>query len=98
MGVDTEKLAGTTSENAAGAIMQKDLTQRDLALLVCPVCRSALVLQQAVGPAQPKVLCAGCGRQYPVTDGIPILLGERASITDQMPSFKREDSTESHNT
>ncbi len=46
---------------------------RTLALLVCPVCHGQLrVLPESVG-------CAGCGRSYPVRDGIPVLIAGEAS-------------------
>ncbi len=40
--------------------------------LACPACLGAL--QLAAG----KMVCAGCGRAYPVVDGIPVLIVERA--------------------
>ncbi len=49
-----------------------DLAQQDLRTLVCPVCHAALQLEAQA------VLCIGCGRRYPVVDGIPVLLAERA--------------------
>jgi uncharacterized protein YbaR (Trm112 family) len=41
--------------------------------LVCPACQGALHLDEA------RVLCAVCGRSYPVVDGIPVLIVERAT-------------------
>lgn len=43
-----------------------------LVLLACPVCHGAL------SAADNQVLCAQCGRRYPVEDGIPVLLADRA--------------------
>jgi hypothetical protein len=40
--------------------------------LACPVCFGALQLEAA------RLVCAGCGRAYPVVDGIPVLIAERA--------------------
>jgi len=40
--------------------------------LVCPSCHQGLKL---VGAA---VCCIGCARRYPLVDGIPVLLVERA--------------------
>jgi hypothetical protein len=52
------------------------LAQEDLRLLACPVCHSALSLE----PAPPATIrCAACQRRYPIVDGIPILLPDRAS-------------------
>jgi hypothetical protein len=48
------------------------LTPEDLHWVVCPVCRKALQLEANV------VRCQGCGRRYPIIDGIPVLLAERA--------------------
>jgi uncharacterized protein YbaR (Trm112 family) len=41
--------------------------------LACPVCFGALALRAA------EAACAGCGRVYPVVDGIPVLIAERAA-------------------
>jgi uncharacterized protein YbaR (Trm112 family) len=40
--------------------------------LACPVCHGALRIDEA------DVVCAACGRVYPVVDGIPVLIVERA--------------------
>jgi uncharacterized protein YbaR (Trm112 family) len=48
------------------------LKQRDLRALVCPVCHAALLLEAQA------ILCTGCARRYPIVDGIPVLLAERA--------------------
>jgi LSD1 subclass zinc finger protein len=49
------------------------LNPEDLRWLVCPVCRQPLALDAEV------VRCTGCQRRYPILDGIPILLADRAS-------------------
>ena len=42
--------------------------------LVCPVCRHSLTQDD------PNIVsCTGCGRRYPIVDGIPVLLAARAS-------------------
>jgi hypothetical protein len=41
--------------------------------LACPACLGALRAEQA------RLVCAGCGRAYPIVDGIPVLIAERAS-------------------
>lgn len=48
------------------------LAQQDLLHLVCPVCHAALRLEAAT------ILCTGCARRYPIVDGLPVLLAERA--------------------
>jgi LSD1 subclass zinc finger protein len=50
----------------------RPLTADDLRWLVCPVCRQPLQLQADA------VRCTGCARQFPIVDGIPVLLAERA--------------------
>lgn len=44
--------------------------------LACPACRDALRLEAG------RMVCAGCGRAYPVVDGIPVLIVERAEGPD----------------
>ncbi|SNS28137.1 hypothetical protein SAMN05421770_101325 [Granulicella rosea] len=56
------------------------LTQSHLDLLVCPVCRGALVLRAGA------VDCLVCDRSYPVEDGLPILLAARALQPDSSKS------------
>ena len=43
-------------------------------ILVCPACRGDLSEDE---PAQ-RLICADCGRRYPVRDGIPVMLIEEA--------------------
>jgi uncharacterized protein YbaR (Trm112 family) len=49
------------------------LQPEDLRWLACPVCRQPLALDADA------LRCTGCGRRYPVVDGIPVLLADRAS-------------------
>jgi hypothetical protein len=51
------------------------LRPQDLARLACPVCRQPLTLDAAAG----VVCCSACDRRYPLVDGIPVLLADRAS-------------------
>jgi uncharacterized protein YbaR (Trm112 family) len=44
--------------------------------LACPTCLGALRLERM------KVVCASCGRIYPVVDGIPILIPDRATALE----------------
>jgi hypothetical protein len=39
--------------------------------LACPACFGDLHLDG------PRILCNGCGRVYPIVDGIPVLIVER---------------------
>jgi uncharacterized protein len=41
-------------------------------LLACPACQDALAAEEG------RMVCTGCGRAYPVVDGIPVLIAERA--------------------
>jgi uncharacterized protein len=44
------------------------------AILVCPVDKSGLNENETTS----HLVCSECGRQYPVVDGIPIMLVEEA--------------------
>jgi uncharacterized protein YbaR (Trm112 family) len=50
----------------------QSLKPEDLRWLACPVCHQSLALEANF------VRCLGCGRRYPILDGIPVLLAERA--------------------
>lgn len=52
--------------------------------LVCPVpeCRKRLTL----AADESQFRCTGCGRIYPVRDGIPVLLVDQATIPDSPKS------------
>ncbi|MGD0521680.1 MAG: Trm112 family protein [Terracidiphilus sp.] len=41
-------------------------------LLACPACLGGLRLEEG------KLVCAECGRVYPIVDGIPVLIAGRA--------------------
>jgi uncharacterized protein YbaR (Trm112 family) len=42
--------------------------------VVCPLCYAPLRFEEAT------VVCSGCARTYPVVDGIPVLIPQRASL------------------
>ncbi|MGD2174403.1 MAG: Trm112 family protein [Candidatus Brocadiaceae bacterium] len=44
-----------------------------LEILVCPACR------EPVEQDGQELVCTGCGRRYPVRDGIPVMLVEEAT-------------------
>lgn len=44
-------------------------------ILVCPVCHGAVRETEA----DTELECAGCGRRYPVRDGIPVMIPEEAT-------------------
>ena len=43
-----------------------------LEILACPECKADVKLQND------KIVCTGCGRRYPIRDGIPVMLVEEA--------------------
>jgi uncharacterized protein len=47
-----------------------------LKILACPACRAGL----SVDGAAAALVCRGCGRAYPVRDGIPVLLTDEARL------------------
>jgi uncharacterized protein YbaR (Trm112 family) len=50
----------------------KSPTAEDLRWIVCPACHQRLQLEAGT------IQCQGCGRRYPIVDGIPVLLADRA--------------------
>ena len=52
-----------------------EIPQDLLDILVCPVDHAKVTLQGA------ELVCAECGRAYPVRDGIPVMLVEEARQT-----------------
>ena len=49
-----------------------------LEIMQCPVCAGRL-LERSEPPA---LVCADCGRAYPVRDGIPVMLVEEAEAPE----------------
>lgn len=54
-----------------------ELVQEHLDRVVCPVCFGRLTLGSA------GIDCGGCGRRYPVVDGLPVLIASRAVMVSQ---------------
>ena len=54
------------------AMIPQDL----LEMLVCPVCKEAVVLKEDGSGLK----CGKCGRVYPIQDDIPIMLVDSATI------------------
>lgn len=48
-----------------------------ISILACPKCRGDLSLLGALEAGE-GFFCAGCGKVYPIYDGIPVLLVDRA--------------------
>lgn len=38
------------------------------AILACPACKGDLVFEET------RIICAPCGKAYPIRDGIPVML------------------------
>jgi uncharacterized protein len=51
--------------SASQALLESVLDQ-----LACPACHSGLRIEES------RLVCSGCGRVYPVVDGIPVLIAE----------------------
>lgn len=49
--------------------------ERLLEILVCPDCRSEVEYKDR----RKVIVCTGCGLQYPVKDGIPVMLVDEAT-------------------
>ncbi|MFH1563389.1 MAG: Trm112 family protein [Nitrospirota bacterium] len=45
-----------------------------LDILACPVCKGDITCDEA----NQRLICASCGRKYPIRDGIPVMLEEEA--------------------
>ena len=43
-----------------------------LEILACPACKTAITLEGE------RLVCAACGRRYPIRNGIPVMLVEEA--------------------
>jgi len=48
--------------------------------LACPACYGSLRHEDS------RLICAGCGRAYPIIDGIPVLIVGRAEATGESPA------------
>lgn len=58
------------------------------ALLACPRCRGALT--DAGSAEAPQLRCGACGVSYPVEQGIPVLLAERAVASPMASGSPRQ--------
>lgn len=53
-------------------MIDKDL----VAIMACPACREDVREQDG------QIVCLGCGRRYPIRDGIPVMLVEEAQMVN----------------
>jgi len=60
----------------AKPVPQLEFDPTVLGLLACPACHGGLRLDKTY------LICAGCGRAYPVVDGIPTLIVEQAQLVE----------------
>jgi uncharacterized protein YbaR (Trm112 family) len=57
------------------AMIDEELLQ----ILACPACHEAVRVEDD------KIVCLGCGRRYPIRDGIPIMLLDEAENPADSP-------------
>ncbi|MCJ7779598.1 MAG: Trm112 family protein [Acidimicrobiia bacterium] len=50
-----------------------------LEIMQCPSCTGTLTVR----PEPPALVCSDCGLQYPIRDGIPVMLIDEATPSDQ---------------
>lgn len=62
-------------------MMQQSISAEVLALLACPVCHGELFQVESL------IACSGCARKYPIQDGIPVLLADRAISTEHAGEY-----------
>ena len=43
-----------------------------LSILACPACKADVELIEG------RIVCKGCGRKYPIRDGVPVMLVDEA--------------------
>lgn len=48
------------------------IDEKLLEILACPACKEPVRLEND------RLVCTGCGKRYPIRDGIPIMLLEEA--------------------
>jgi uncharacterized protein YbaR (Trm112 family) len=48
-----------------------------LKILACPDCKAEVELRDD------KICCLGCGKRYPIRDGIPIMLIDEAELPEE---------------
>lgn len=51
-------------------------------ILACPECKSDVELKEE------KIVCSGCGRSYPVKQGIPVMLVDEAELPEKQQGGK----------
>jgi len=54
--------------------------------LACPACYGNLRHQNSPRHGGSRLICASCGRAYPIIDGIPVLIVDRAEAASEPPA------------
>ncbi|MBI5309119.1 MAG: Trm112 family protein [Planctomycetes bacterium] len=54
-------------------MISKDL----LEILACPLCKTDVRMEED------RIVCAKCGRRYPIRDDIPVMLVEEAELPNE---------------
>lgn len=54
-------------------MISKDL----LDILACPLCKTEVHVEED------RIVCAKCGRRYPIRDDIPVMLVEEAELPNE---------------
>jgi uncharacterized protein YbaR (Trm112 family) len=67
-------MADTPSMRTGKPAASAQTVEQMLDLLACPACLGSFRIATA------GLVCTACGRTYPVIDGIPILLVDRATL------------------
>lgn len=52
------------------------INEKLLKILACPLCKAEVTLKDD------KIVCLKCFRNYPIKDGIPIMLVEEAEVDE----------------
>ena len=63
-----------TDAEASANSSQPVIAAELLEILVCPACHAKVELSDN------RLICQGCGRKYPIEDGIPIMLIDQAEL------------------
>ena len=56
------------------------IDEKLLEVLACPDCKAPVELRDD------KIVCTGCGKRYPIRDGIPIMLIDEAEEAQETAS------------
>jgi uncharacterized protein len=61
---------------AMGPALRRDkvIDKELMEILACPACKAEVYLDEQ----KEKIVCKGCGKRYPIRDGIPVMLIEEA--------------------